>query len=118
MYLFKHPAADCRGKLCIQPPAHGRWLSEHQACTDPIGGRKGFVQLCRRLIKISRISPQRIGRLGGAGQNCGIEGGQRRHDLGADSIADIYASFEEDADGQYKDRQTVTVAGMITSQWS
>ena len=36
--------------------------------------------------------------------------------LGADSIADIYASFEEDADGQYKDRQTVTVAGMITKK--
>ena len=36
--------------------------------------------------------------------------------LGADSIADIYSAFEEDGDGGYKDRQTVTVAGMITKK--
>ena len=36
--------------------------------------------------------------------------------LDADLIADIYSAFEEDGDGGYKDRQTVTVAGMITKK--
>lgn len=36
--------------------------------------------------------------------------------LHADTVADIYATFEEENDGRYKDRQTVTVAGMITKK--
>ena len=36
--------------------------------------------------------------------------------LGADSIAEIYTALEEESGARYKDRQTVTIAGMITKK--
>ena len=36
--------------------------------------------------------------------------------LGTDAIADIFSAIAEETDGRYKDKQTVTVAGMITKK--